>query len=579
MQDLSSSHRFTGMKFMVSHMYKVAICTPSLGHPKLKFVNSLNNMVKPRGSGPLLGETMLYNVEDRPVDDARRMATNAVLPWPGITHILWVDDDMVFPNDALQRLLAHDKDIVGGLCFNRRAPAYQPIVAKHYDPALVMPMNATGFVYDLPKSGLIECDATGGAFLLVRAQVFRDIEAKFGPESWWIPDGEASEDFSFCRRAKACKYKIFVDCDLEIGHVGEVVIGRREAEVLRTFKVAPWVGVASGPAAGAPRVSVIIPTYNQKPMYLKAAVLSALNQTVPTEVIVVDDGTTDYELRREDVIGPAHFDGAVEGATQGVNGARNRVVWLSRRAKLIKHDTNLGISAALNTGIAAMTTSYFCWLSSDDLFSPDKVEKQLSAMLAAGAKASFHDYTVIDDTPESFGRYVIGPTWASIEEQLRQLRQTCLINGSTVMIHRDLLTSCLSDVDLGKAVPITRTDTLEATVYFTPQVFDPHLRFGQDYEMWLRIAQKHLWLRIPESLGCRREDGNLTSQIAQSAEDDPRRKRRDEEDQIIRERYADRRFIALQLGRVATVLGSLYRTYKEADEAQPGADAIVELNL
>lgn len=515
--------------------YKIAICTPSLGHPKLKFVNSLNNLVKPRSSGPLLGETMMYNVEDRPVDDARRMATQAVLTWKGITHILWVDDDMVFPPDALQRLLAHDLDIVGGLCFNRRAPAYQPIVGRLYDPALAMPKNAPGFVYDLPRSGLIECDATGGAFLLVKARVFKDIEAQFGSESWWIPDGEASEDFSFCRRAKACGYKIFVDCSLEIGHIGEVVIGRREAEALRTFKVAPWVGTLPGVSIGTPRVSVIIPTYNQKPMYLKAAVLSALNQTIPTEVIVVDDGTTKYEI----VLGDAPMTPEVCGCQEGwcdCPPATDKV-YLSKRAKFVKHDTNRGISAALNTGIAHMTTDYFCWLSGDDLFSPDKVEKQLNAMLASGARASFHDYTIIDDTPESFGRYVIGPTWNSVEEQLRQLRQTCLINGSTVMLHGEVFEAFAEDSKLGR-------------------FFDPDLKYGQDYDAWLKIATKFLWHRVPESLGSRREDGNLTSQIQQSPEDDPRRKRRDAEDIEIRLRYADskktmiRALIAsIQLGR------------------------------
>jgi glycosyltransferase involved in cell wall biosynthesis len=492
-------------------MLKVAICTPSLGHPKLKFVNALNNLTKPRSGGPLVGQTLLINLEDRPVDDARRLLTQDALQWKGVTHILWVDDDMVFPPDALQRLLAHDLDIVGGLCFNRRAPAYQPIVAREYDPTLAMPKNATGFVYDLPRAGVVECDATGGAFLLVKVQVFRDIAAKFGSDSWWTPDGEASEDFSFCRRARACGYKIHVDCSLEIGHIGEVIITRREAEALRTQRVAPWVGVHPGAlASGAPRVTVVIPTYNQKPMYLKAAVLSALNQTVPTEVIVVDDGTTDYELRSELVMQP-HF--PADGIALDDSGKPRRTVWISQRAKLVKHDTNRGISAALNTGVAHMTTDYFCWLSSDDLFSPDKVEKQLNAMLASDAKASFHDYTVIDNTPESFGRYVIGPTWASIEEQLRQLRQTCLINGSTVMIHRDVFAAFIEDP------------------------FDLNLKYGQDWEAWLRIATKFLWLRIPESLGCRREDGNLTSLIAASPEDDPRRKRRDEEDQIVRERY------------------------------------------
>ena len=500
--------------------YKIAICIPSLGSPTLKTWNSFNNLVKPRSGGDLLGETHFINIEDRPVDDARQWLTRQALSVPGLTHILWIDDDMVFQPDALQKLLAHDLDIVGGLCFNRRSPAYQPIVAKKYHPDLGMAPNATGFVYDLPQSGLYECDRTGGAFLLVKTQVFKDIETHFGPDSWWIPAGDASEDFSFCARAQECGYKIFVDCGVSIGHIGKVTIDRDVASKLRTLQMATWVPKIEA-AEGAPRVSVIIPTYNQKPSYLKAAVLSALNQTVPTEVIVVDDGTIDYDLRCDEVM--SSFSGGVVDSPSPIllPGEEQRIVWLSKRAKLIRHDTNRGISAALNTGIAHMTTDYFCWLSSDDLFSPDKVEKQLNAMLASGAKASFTDYTVIDNTPESFGKYVVGPTWRTIEEQLAMLRHVCCINGSTAMIHGEVFEAFSEDSKLGR-------------------FFDPDLKYAQDWFAWLKIATKFLWLRIPESLGTRREDGNLTSVIQAAPPDDERRKRRDEEDKIVRERYIDK---------------------------------------
>lgn len=518
-------------------MYKIAICIPSLGSPTLKTWNSFNNLIKPRSNGELLGETHFINIEDRPVDDARQWLTRRALGVEGLTHILWVDDDMVFGSDALQKLLAHDLDIVGGLCFNRRSPAYQPIVAKKYHPDLGMAPGATGFVYDLPESGLYECDRTGGAFLLVKAEVFRSIETRFGPDSWWIPAGDASEDFSFCARAQECDYKIFVDCGVNIGHIGKVTIDRDVASRLRTLQMAKWVPKIDG-AEGTPRVSVIIPTFNQKPAYLKAAVLSALNQTVPTEVIVVDDGTTDYEIVMGD-----NFDPGLYLHTDGI-----RRVWLSKRAKLIKHDKNRGISAALNTGIAAMTTDYFCWLSSDDLFSPDKVEKQLSAMLASGAKASFTDYTVIDNTPESFGKYIVGPTWRTIEEQMAMLRHVCCINGSTVMIHKSVFDQGFSDV----------------------AAFDPDLRYAQDWELWLAIAEKYLWLRIPEPLGTRREDGNLTSLIQAAPPDDERRKRRDEEDRIVRERYARKIFVDIwSLGGVVAAGGALkgFLTQEEAERA------------
>lgn len=497
--------------------YKIAICIPSLGYPTLKTWNSFNNLIKPRSGGDLPGETHFINIEDRPVDDARQWLTRQALSVEGLTHILWIDDDMVFQPDALQRLLAHDLNIVGGLCFNRRSPAYQPIVAKKYHPDLGMAPGATGFVYDLPQSGLYECDRTGGAFLLVKAEVFRKIETHFGPDSWWVPFGDASEDFSFCARAQECGYRIFVDCGVSIGHVGSVVIDRENATKLRTLQMAKWIPKIEA-AEGAPRVSVIIPTYNQKPSYLKAAVLSALNQTVPTEVIVVDDGTTDYDLRIEETLN-GFTSGPWSISEDGDREVARRIVWLSKRAKLVKHDQNRGISAALNTGIAHMTTDYFCWLSSDDLFSPDKVEKQLNAMLASGAKASFHDYTVIDNTPGSFGKYVVGPTWRTIEEQMVMLRHVCCINGSTVMIHKSILDE--RDPDSNP--------------------FEITLRFSQDWEMWLWVAKRYLWLRIPESLGTRREGENLTSQIHAAPPDDERRKRRDEEDRIVREQYGDQR--------------------------------------
>lgn len=525
--------------------YKIAFCIPTLGTPRIETWNSFNQLIKPRSNGDLQGESHFINVKDRPVDDARLHLTRQALAIEGLTHILWIDDDMEFPPDALQKLLAHDKDIVGGLCHNRRAPAYQPIVARQYDPVLKMPQDAYGFVYNLPDSGLVSCDATGGAFLLVKAQVFKDIEARFGRDSWWEPEGEASEDFSFCRRAKACDYEIFVDCGLDIGHMAQVMVRKREAKALRTAEVAGWIDLGTAPR-GKAVATVVIPTYNQKPAYLKAAVLSALNQTVPTEVIVVDDGTTDYDLRVQEVMSSVGGGVAIGESADLVAGTQRSVVWLSKRARLLKHDTNRGIAAALNTGIAEMTTDYFCWLSSDDLFTPDKVEKQLKTMEAARAKASFHDYTVIDSTPESFGRYVIGPTWNSIDEQKRQLLETCCINGSTVMLHASVFEAYAEDSKMGR-------------------FFDPDLKFAQDWDAWCKVAQKFFWLKVPEPLGVRREGENLTSQIQQSAASDERRKRRDEEDKIVKERYMPK---AAELFVVVGAANAFYGVFKSRSAAQ-----------
>lgn len=90
-----------------------------------------------------------------------------------------------------------------------------------------------------------------------------------------------------------------------------------------------------------------IPVYNQQDT-LKEAIESALNQTVPCEVIVVDDGSTDAS-------------GFVADEYED-------------RVKVI-HQTNRGLPAARNTAIMNATGDYFLPLDSDDILEPNCVER------------------------------------------------------------------------------------------------------------------------------------------------------------------------------------------------------------
>lgn len=226
----------------------------------------------------------------------------------------------------------------------------------------------------------------------------------------------------------------------------------------------------------SPVASVVIPTYNQRQWSLDAAVDSVRTQTVPVELIVVDDGS----------------DPPASGAT-------------------IRHERNRGIAAALNTGIAAMATEWFCWLSSDDLFSPAKVEVQLNALLASGRRASFHRYYLWSNPLPTLSEEPLASAWLDMSSHKRQRQQLgtgCAINGSTVMIHR----SVFDDVGL----------------------FDESYKYGQDWEMWCRIATVCEWLPINEFLGYRFAGGNLTERIAADAE---MRAVRDAEDGRIKSTY------------------------------------------
>ena len=102
-----------------------------------------------------------------------------------------------------------------------------------------------------------------------------------------------------------------------------------------------------------PKVCVIIPCYNRG-KYIAETVESVLNQTYPNiELIVVDDGCTDH--------------------------SREVLERYADRIKILEHPgrVNKGQSAALNLGIRSSHSEYIAFLDSDDLFAPEKIEKQV----------------------------------------------------------------------------------------------------------------------------------------------------------------------------------------------------------
>jgi len=103
-----------------------------------------------------------------------------------------------------------------------------------------------------------------------------------------------------------------------------------------------------------PKVSVIIPAYNQA-KYLRDAIDSVLNQTFQDlELIIVDDGSTD-ETR--DIVSSYNH---------------NKITYI--------YQENQGLSSARNTGIKSSNGSYLAFLDSDDLFLPNIIEDQIIAL-------------------------------------------------------------------------------------------------------------------------------------------------------------------------------------------------------
>jgi glycosyltransferase involved in cell wall biosynthesis len=186
----------------------------------------------------------------------------------------------------------------------------------------------------------------------------------------------------------------------------------------------------------APRVSVIIPTYNRA-WSLATAVDSVLSQDFDAfETIVVDDGSTD-ETR----------------ALLTDYGAALRVI----------RQPNRGVSAARNAGIRAAAAPLVALLDSDDYWLPDKL----------AAQTAFFDQNpgaVICQTEERWIRNGVRVNPGKRHRKrggmiFEPSLELCLVSPSAVMLRRSLFES----------------------VGF----FDERLPACEDYDLWLRISCRH----------------------------------------------------------------------------------------
>jgi teichuronic acid biosynthesis glycosyltransferase TuaG len=235
--------------------------------------------------------------------------------------------------------------------------------------------------------------------------------------------------------------------------------------------------------------TILIPTFNQKPAYLRAAILSALYQTVPCQIIVIDDGS----------------DEPVEPLVTELF-ARYQLQNPGKKTQLICHtQENRGVAGALNAGLQIATGDTIQWLSSDDLFLQSKTQLQLEEMDKTGRPVCWAGYE--EGIP---GR---GPFWPSrpfdtAKELFDALRQHCFINACTVMWDKE--------------------------VFAQVGPFDQQMVHAQDFEMLLRCAETYPFAAVERSLVRRRiHPGQMINTLR-----DPEEKAKKEADMAhLRERY------------------------------------------
>ena len=146
----------------------------------------------------------------------------------GSDYLLFVDDDMILEKDALDRLLAHGKDIVGVNAYSRTLPLSTTVMMMDKNGNYKDPSKHTEWEMRVPET-LFEVLAIGTGVALIKMDVFDKID-----KPWFKFDMHQDgymlqgEDAWFCSQARERGYKIYCDGSLKIGHIGNYVYKKEE---------------------------------------------------------------------------------------------------------------------------------------------------------------------------------------------------------------------------------------------------------------------------------------------------------------------------------------------------------------
>ena len=191
-------------------------------------------------------------------------------------------------------------------------------------------------------------------------------------------------------------------------------------------------------------VSIIMPSYNTAP-YIRNTIQSVLEQTYQNwELIIVDDCSED---NTDDVVAAIKDD----------------------RIKYFHNDRHSGAAVSRNRALREAKGRWMAFLDSDDLWMPEKLEKQISFMESNGYSFSYTKYQELDVDGNSTGVIITGPKKVTGTGMFNYCWPGCL----TVMSDRNVI-GLIQIEDIKK---------------------------NNDYAMWLKVCRKADCYLLEENLG------------------------------------------------------------------------------
>lgn len=209
--------------------------------------------------------------------------------------------------------------------------------------------------------------------------------------------------------------------------------------------------------------SVIIPLYNKAP-YIAKAIESVLGQTYRDfEVIVIDDGSTDQSL---------------EVAKTFEN-----------KSITIISQPNSGVSTARNNGVKIAKHPYICFLDADDWWHPtflEEMKRLITDFPDAGIYGS--GYYIVKN-----GQERIAPI--GVPQGFEQgIIDYCEVYAKTL---------CMPLTSISVVIP--------KHIFDEEKGFKSQLKFGEDFDLWIRIALKHKVILVNKPLAYYNQDVDLNN--------------------------------------------------------------------
>lgn len=206
-------------------------------------------------------------------------------------------------------------------------------------------------------------------------------------------------------------------------------------------------------------VSIVMPSYNTE-KYIADAIQTVLDQTYTNwELLIVDDCSTD---KTDEIVKPFLFD---------------------KRIKYLKNERNSGTAVCRNKALRKAAGHWIAFLDSDDLWKPEKLERQICFMKRYGYYFSYTNYSEIDEGGKLNGISVTGP---------KKITKTGFFNYCWP--------GCLTVMYDSKVIGVVQIE---------------HIKKNNDYAMWLKVCRKADCYLLDEDLAYYRR-GRIGSVSTQS---------------------------------------------------------------